>query len=305
MKPAATECARVLALEIERQLAGGVTIGPETRHFLSSTFSIECPAELGALLDEPENSDAQSLLELLFTPDEAVRTDLETVIEKQRCAIEDKQRIVAVLDQKNLVVPITFPEHEDVLFFKLTQDLLAIYVHGLNITLRLPARLIETIDRKFTCRQSAMIKAALRHAPLELSDPIDSFFVQLVKRSNRSAKSIQTDIELCLAIFAERPAAGNLFNLFMAKKRRLLQQLQLAARFEKQLAADNMETLMLKGVRIPHIDQDDTRRSIARIDDICLTVFEKTDPQMQIPMDVDLGTFDDRDDLEAAFRILS
>jgi len=300
-----TECAQKLAFEIELRLADGIAVGPDTLHFLSSTFSIETPAELGVLLDDPEDADARSLLELLFAPDEADRAQLETVIEKHRCSAEDRDRIVAALNRKNLAVPIKFPGQEDTLAVNLTRDLLETYVHGLNITLQLPTPLIDAIEREVAPREGARIKAILRHAPLELTDPICSFFVKLVECSDRSAESILADLELCLAIFAEQPAVEHLFDLFMAKKRRLLQQLQLAARFEKQLAADNMETLMLKGVRIPHIDQDEARRSIARIDDICLTVFEMTDPQLQIPTDVDLGKFSDCDDLETAFRILS
>lgn len=300
-----TECVQALALEIERHLAGGIVVGPEILHFCASTFSIESPAELGALLAAPDDSDAQSLLELLFTPDEAVRVDLETVLEKQCCSAADQGRLVNALSRHDLVVPIKFPSQADALFFSPTKDLLETYVHGLNITRRLPKPLIAAIDQKLAGREGAQIKAVLRHSPLELTDPISTFFVRLVERSKRSGKSIQADLELCLAIFAEQAPDEHLFDLFMAKKRRWLHQLQLAARFEKQLAADNMETLMLRGIRIPHIDQEETRHAIARIDDICMTVFEITDPQPQIPTDVNLGTFSDRDDLDTAFRILS
>jgi len=305
MAPKATKCARALALEIERRLTGGIVMGAETRHFLSSTFSIESPAELDTLLADPESSDAQSLLELLFTPDQAVRVDLEAVIEKHRCTAGDKKRLVAALDRKSLTVPIKFSEQEDALCVNPTKDLLETYVDGLNITLQLAPLLVKASDLKLAHRESAMVKAVLRHAPLKLTDQVSSFFVKLLEGSKRSGKSIKADIELCLAIFAEQPTVEHLFGIFMTKKRRLLQQLQLAARFEKQLAADNMETLMLKGVRIPLIDQDEARRSIARIDDICLTVFEITDAHLQIPTDVDLGNFSDPDDLDRAFRILS
>ena len=305
MQPKVTECVQALALEIELRLSAGITVDPETLHFFSSTFSIESPAELAALLAEPEDSEAQSLLELLFTPDQAVRVDLEAVIEKHRCTAGDKKRLVANLDRKSLTVPIKFSEQEDAPCVNPTKDLLETYVDGLNITLQLPPRLVKAIDLRLTRRERAMVKAVLRHAPLKLTDQVSSFFVKLLEGSNRSGKSIKADIELCLAIFAEQPTVEHLFGLFMTKKRRLLQQLQLAARFEKQLAADNMETLMLKGVRIPHIDQDEARRSIARIDDICMTVFEGTDPLLQVPTDVELGTFSDRDDLDTAFRILS
>ena len=280
-------------------------MGPETLHFLASTFSIESPAELGALLADPEDSDAQSLLELLFTPGEAVRADLEPAIEKHNCSAADQERIVTALNRKNLAVPIKFPGQKHTPAVNPTKDLLETYVTGLNLTLRLPEILIAAIDRKLAARKGAHIKAVLRHAPLELTNPICSFLVRLVERPRGSGETIQTDLDFCLAIFAEKPPGEHLFDLFMAKKRRLLHQLQLAARFEKQLAAENMETLMLRGVRIPHIDQDEARRSIARIDDICMTVFERTDPLLQAPTDVDLGTFSDRDDLDTAIKILS
>jgi len=305
METKSTESARALALEIEQRLADGISVGPETLHFFSSTFSIESPAELGALLADPEESDTQTLLELLFTPDEAVRVGLETAIEKHRCTDGDSQRIVSALNRKDLAVPINFPAQAGNLTINPPKDLLTTYVLGLNITLRLPAPLLEAIDRNMARRDGARIKAVLRHAPVKLAEPICSFFVRLVEHAERSGKYIQPDIALCLAIFAEQPATEDLFGLFMAKKRRLLQQLQQAARFEKQLAADNMETLMLKGVRMPHIDKEEARRSIARIDDICLTVFEVTDAQLQIPTDVNLGNFSNRDDLDKAFRILS
>jgi len=305
MEPQSTACARALALEIEQRLAAGISVGPETLHFFSSTFSIESPVELGALLADAEDSDTQSLLELLFTPDEAVRADLEPVIEKHCCADGDQQRIVNALNRRNLTVPIKFPSPAGNLAVKPTKDLLGTYVHGLNITLQLPPPLIEAIDRHVAGTEGSRIKAVLRHGPLALTDSICSFFVRLVERADRSGEDIRPDIEYCLAIFAEQPAGKHIFELLMVKKLRLLQQLQQAALFEKQLAADNMETLMLKGVRIPHIDKDAARRSTARIDDICMTVFERTDPQLQIPTDVDLGDFSDRDDLDTAFRILS
>ena len=89
------------------------------------------------------------------------------------------------------------------------------------------------------------------------------------------------------------------------KKQRLLEMLQQAKRFEKQLAGNNIETLILKGVRAPHIDQADTRDRIARIDAICLAVFGVTDSLLQTPTDVDLGDFNNLSDLDKAFEILS
>ena len=70
---------RQLAGEMEIRLAAGILLSRDTRQFMASTFSIENPPELQVLLDSPDDSEAQSLLELLFTPGESIRVALEEI----------------------------------------------------------------------------------------------------------------------------------------------------------------------------------------------------------------------------------
>jgi hypothetical protein len=296
---------RELTLEIEKQLKTGITIGQDTLRFMASTFSIETPQALGELLAKPDDCDSRSLLELLFTPDEAVRVNLEAAIERHPFDDRDQQAIIHRLVRKEIAAPLQFQGDPYRMVFNLNEDLVETYVRGLNITVRLPPDLVAAIDTHTAGRLNHEIKAVLRSARTAWSRPICTFLGKLIEKTAQPGPLFRGDLELCLAIFGEQSTAPPLFDLFMSKKRGLLVMLQQAARFEKQLALENMETLMLKGVRVPHIDQVETGRQITRIDAICLAVFGVTDTTLQIPIAVDLGDFRSRADLDRAFEILT
>ena len=296
---------RPLARELKTRLQVGIDVSRDILEFMASTFFIESPRDLRALLDDPDGSEAQSLLELLFTPDEATRVDLEEIIAKSSCTAEDEAALIDHLSRQEIWVPVRFPAAADTPACRAARHLLETWVRRLNITTRLPAGLAAVVDRNTTGRAGARIKAALRNSRVDLSRAHGTFLGRLVEKSDCDGRLFLKDLDLCLAIFSEQPAAASLYDLFMAKKRRLQVMLQQAQKFEKQLAANNIETLMLKGVRAPHIDKADARHKIARIDAVCLAVFGATDPLLPAPASADLGSFRDRDDLDRAFEILS
>ena len=75
----------------------------------------------------------------------------------------------------------------------------------------------------------------------------------------------------------------------MDKKKACFRSLQQADRFEKQLAKSNMETLLLQGVRVPHINKTEARQKMAFIDRISFAVFGRSEALEQIQSSVDLG----------------
>ncbi|MCP3951447.1 MAG: hypothetical protein GY697_04420, partial [Desulfobacterales bacterium] len=129
---------RRLGLEMEIRLRAGIPLCRDTLAFMASTFSIESPRDLRIVLADPDDSDTQSLLELLFTPDETTRIDLENIIERSSCTDEDEQVVIHDLFHKNIKVPISFPGAEDRLIYNPTRHHLKTWVRGLKITTHLP-----------------------------------------------------------------------------------------------------------------------------------------------------------------------
>ena len=296
---------RQLALKIEKQLKSGIAVSRDTLHFMASTFSIESPQELSKLLSDPDDSESQSLLELLFTPNESIQSGLEEMIEKQGYTVKDEQFIIHLLFQKQVETPIRFPGDGGRITFIPPEHLLETYVLNLKITKQLPTELIDAVHKYAAVSIRSGIKVKLRNTRVVLSRPIRSFLCRLFEKTDSTGQHFLPDLDLCLSVLSEQPGTLSLFDLFMGKKRSLLVALQQAERFEKQLARDNIETLILKGVRAPHIDKADAREKITRIDAVSLAVFGVTDPLLQVPTDVNIGDFSNLDDLKKAFEILS
>ena len=70
--------------------------------------------------------------------------------------------------------------------------------------------------------------------------------------------------------------ANNLFDALAEKKRLYFNQLQKASKSEALHKDRNIETLMILGIRSPHMDRQDITSKIAMIDDIGLAIFGKT-----------------------------
>lgn len=62
---------------------------------------------------------------------------------------------------------------------------------------------------------------------------------------------------------------------FVLSKELYFQNLQKASGFEELLNKNNMETLISRGVRIPHISKEDAMHNIVIIDTIILAVYGK------------------------------
>ena len=307
MARALRHAGRLLGREIENRLRAGIFLSSDSLSFMASTFSIENAADFRSLLDASDDSDAQTLLELLFTPEDETRVDLEEIISESSFTNEDEKALIAGLHQKKLDVPLHFPGAAAGVLHRPSRHLLAAWVRSLKITVRLPEKLLNTIDHHTPGRLGTEIKVRLRHARLHLNRPVCSFLDRFLEKRGLTGEALLRDLDLCLAIFSERLQSGatSPYDLFMVKKRGLLAELQQAERFEKELAGNNIETLILKGVRAPLIDKAAARKKIAAIDAICLSVFGLTDPLPQNPSRADLGNFRNRDDLKRAFEILS
>ena len=76
-------CAARIAADLQEILARGLDLSAETVRFIDSTFAHPSAAELSALLTDDAVPERDSLLELLFSPDEALQIELEGRLDLQ------------------------------------------------------------------------------------------------------------------------------------------------------------------------------------------------------------------------------
>jgi hypothetical protein len=110
-------------------------------------------------------------------------------------------------------------------------------------------------------------------------------------------------LDLVLLILGQAGEGVDGYGRLIAHKRFLSRSLQQAGRFEALLRHSNIETLMLQGVRAPHVACEVLMHDMRRIDLICCGIFGKTEA-IDIPGEEPLREVTDPDNAGAATQAL-
>ena len=86
------EKCELLADEIKAIISEGIVLSDDVVHFIDSTFSNPTINELQAILDDDTNCEGDTLMELLFFPDETIQVRLEEMLEQCRPQKEDEDK---------------------------------------------------------------------------------------------------------------------------------------------------------------------------------------------------------------------
>ena len=78
------EKCEMLADEIKAIISEGIALSDDVVHYIDSTFSSPTIKELQAILDDDSNCEGDTLMELLFFPDESIQVRLEQALERCR-----------------------------------------------------------------------------------------------------------------------------------------------------------------------------------------------------------------------------
>ena len=107
-----------------------------------------------------------------------------------------------------------------------------------------------------------------------------------------------------LSFLDEAKNAVDIFAALMDKKRFYFKNVQMAEKFNSQLDKANMETMILQGVRTPHINIENEKRNMEIIDKISLSFFGRTEYFEKAHQSIDLGEYRLNKDIEKAFQML-
>ena len=98
-----------LANEIRKILGGGLILDEDVVHYIDSTFSNPTVEELQAILHDDSNCEKDSLMELLFFPDEKMQIELEEMLEILQLEKQDEVCVLAALGRESLPVSMRLP----------------------------------------------------------------------------------------------------------------------------------------------------------------------------------------------------
>ncbi|MGD9179939.1 MAG: hypothetical protein PVF26_16755 [Desulfobacterales bacterium] len=258
-------------------LQSGLMLNADTLHYIESTFSNPSIGELEELLKDQSSCETDSLIELFFFPDESIQLQLEEILGDTQLQKQDEKDIQEMVCAKPIQTRIRFPDDRGTLLMEATPFNVAQFIAHLNLLRNLNPKLSASIAEHVPLALQTRCRVRLRNTRPIISQNKILFLQAFFEKLQIDSDEYLDYLDLILRFLEERRDGLDMFQALMAKKKFYFLSLQKAKNLDIQLKKHNVETLLLRGKRVPYVDTADARKKIQMIDRISLAVFGKTD----------------------------
>jgi len=293
-----------VAKKIIEILRSGLTINADTQHYIDSTFSNPSSDMLAALVKDEINCETDSLVELLFFPDESVQLQLEEMIDAVCFEKHDERAIRDKVCSRLSQTRICLHGGRGSFEMAVIPSNVAKFVARLNLSRLLDPRLRSAIDKFVDQRLQNRCKVRLRNARRISSPAHILFLVDFFKKLQTDRAEFLDALDFILNFLDGLEDEADIFEALMARKRFYYRSLQKAKNLDIQLTKHNVETLLLKGKRLSYVDKADARKKIKIIDRISLAVFGKTQFFNLMPAEAQSIILQDKADIDRFIKEL-
>ena len=266
-----------LADEIRKILNRGITLDSDVVHYIDSTFSNPAVEELQAILHDDSNCEKDSLMELLFFPDEKMQIELEEMLENLQLEKQDVDRVLEALGRESLQVSMRLPHGRGTLNLALPHEVAPGFITRLQIAKHLDVKLREAVNNYADREAGIGYKVKIRNSRFSPCEKKIQLLCDLFKKLEPQSRDFATCLEFVLSLLGELGDEQDMYQALMTKKKFYLHSLQKARKLESQLQKNNLETLISQGKRVIVVDQADARKKMLVIDRISRAVFGKTE----------------------------
>ena len=267
-----------VAGKIEEVFQNGFSLDSKVLHYIDSTFSNPSAAEIEKILTGESDFEKETLLKLIFSPDESTQFLLEEVLEEADITKEDVERIIGYLSAREIGSKIIFPDERETINVIVPPAVLGEFIDHLNISVKINDKLAEAVKFIVSDKSKTIAKVKIRNARKEFAGKKLDFLCLFFEKMGSEEESMFYDcLEVALKILDDADDRSDIYQALSGKKAFLFQSLINAERLEEMLQKNNIETLLLQGVRPVSIDKNGAMRKMEIIDRICLAVFGKTE----------------------------
>jgi hypothetical protein len=178
------------------------------------------------------------------------------------------------------------------------------FIQRLNLSRSLDPKIKAAIDRHVAHALQTRCKVKFRNSH-PISAPHKILFLQsYFEKIKLDDDAFFEYLDFILSFLSDLRKKTDIFKALMIYKKIYFQGLQKAAKLEKQLTKHNVETLLLGGTRLAHMDKADARKKIQMIDRISLAVFAKTDFFDLMPVNGQSLSLENRADIDQLIKDL-
>jgi len=269
---------RRLVGKIEELLRAGIEVGPDLLGYIDATFSNPSVKDLEGIVADESDPEREGLLELIFFPDEPMQQKLEELLpEAGGLGQGDVDAVAAALSARCIHTALVFSDWRDRLWLDFPPPLVTTFLQRLNLTRRIEPRLAMAISTHVAPAGRMAVRVKLRNTHQHMGGGKVLFLCDFLSKLGGDDQLLAC-LEFTLTVLEDIEDDADVYAVLMDRRRIGWQLLQKSAQFEEKLKQDNIETLMLRGERAPHVSKEELLKTIAFIERISLAVFGRLDP---------------------------
>ena len=279
-----------LAEKIEKFYHEGIGLSHDVLHFIDSTFSNPTIKEFGDIFTDESNLERESLIELIFSPDESMQVQLEDSLIDKVFEESDEKQITDMLCSKSLSTHIIFPDGRGQLKVNIPDEAIVSFVSKLNILWKPAAQIVKTLDqisdqyiKKYDDPSQGqrlghikdLLMVRMRNKRIDYSEMRTKILCLFLEKADIEGTSFFNCIDYLLDMTEGLTEDDAIYEALSQRKLQYREYIRKREEFETLLRKGNLETLSFKGISAPFINMDDMQKRIAIIDTITLAVYGK------------------------------
>ena len=294
-----------IAAAIRRLLQQALKLDTRTSDFMAATVGDSASEHLPQLIADESNPERDTLLDLIFYPDEEFQKRLEPILQKWPIESAQIETVGALLMDSEVKVRLTGAAWPQQLELRMPSDCIMPFVERLNMARTLPASLAQTIRAFASAFWQSAVAVKLRNALFSYSPQRIACLEAFIDKVFSEQPEAWELWDWLLALMAEHREPQNLLDFFIHKAHSYRAALQLAQDHRQKMQSSNREMLILQGVRPPHVHEAEIMRQLTWVQTILIKIFAQPPTAADLPVVRDLGQLNPQTDIDAIIGLMS
>jgi len=243
-----------IAEQLREIMGDGLVISEDTLFFAESTYGLGVE-ELESALTDPDFEDGEVILELIFFPDQRIRSAVEKHLVDSIFSSEHEKRIIKKLVRQQKSVRLMLPDAELSFNVFTSESLLGCLVEKLYICRSMDEQICAVLDQHVSPDRAQSARILLRCRGDRFSDTSQHFLCKLIEKGvdNHDFDKL---FDLSLTLLAERTRQMSAEAYFLEQKRVWTDTLNNIRKFIRKRDQYSMEYLMMQRYQVPHESEE-------------------------------------------------
>lgn len=266
-----------LVRAIKAALETGNAITGPVQTYIDAALPEMSPGELKQALEEGDDSEIESLMDLIFYPDMKTQKMFEPLLEHAALSSSDQQQIMDMLLSDQIPAEVIIPGSRYKARISVPDFIKEQFVDRLHMTWQIDKDLAGVIEKRVSDSNGLWLKVKLRNTGKQLNPCQNRLIGLFIKKISEDHRDFERCTDYIISVIDRISPDTDLYPFFINRKKSCFQTLLSAERFDQMMEKSNMETLMMQGFRAPHTSKQDLRLEMRLIDVICKLVFGRAE----------------------------